>query len=440
MPFFEGRSADATLVFEALPALAPVSPSTQARASQQASSEFTQIFTPIAPPASPAPLRQPEITSPSEFTQVFSAIPSPAAPQPDVRPVPQPSSGEFTQFFSAVSQRENAATASPQGPSATDVPFATPIAAAALGAAAPSAGAFTQQFQSAPVPPQAVEAPPPAAEAGSFTQIFQQIAPPPTGTSAGAPPVRPPARQPVEAARPPSASAPEWPAFGPPPPADGTFTDVFAAQRPLPPVAAAQWPSPAQPSAAPRVQAEALTELFQAVPPAQRPPETSPFAGYAAASAPGNKGWPPPSSQQAPAWPAAAAASPQPLVPGGSDFTRLMQSLSASPAAGGTTAPANDSFFAPPSASAPVFSQESEFTRVQRGSAQRDSSVPATPSTPPAGSRASGPGIALEQDKAAPEAAGKPGKSKLLIVLLVVMNSLLLIALIVVAFLFLHKK
>ena len=48
--------------------------------------------------------------------------------------------------------------------------------------------------------------------------------------------------------------------------------------------------------------------------------------------------------------------------------------------------------------------------------------------------------MALEPAKASPEPAAKPGKSKTLILLLVVMNALLLIALLVIGFLVLHKK
>ncbi len=466
---------EATLVFEAMPSVSavprtlPVEPLPATRPKQAA----------VAMPAAPRAFDSPS----SEFTQIFSPIAPPAVPLPEAKPAAKPvaqSSGEFTQFFSAISARESAsnptspqsvpqgqsfaagdgqATASkpddgfdrmfshpPSGtarssPQGSEPPPLTSQAPAEAKTQSSGASDFTQMFQqqqpASTVPSQRPAPAGSGAGGDSFTQIFQQIAPPQTrADSATRPqaPVQPVLPQvPTRSSEPtPVRTAETWPAFGPPPQPSGTFTDVFAAQ---PSTAGNSWPS-APATTAPSSQGGGFTELFQAMPTSpQTQPAASPFTNPGTSSTQGS-----PSSpwQAAPQSPAPQAAQ---LAAGGSDFTRLMQSLMPSAQGSAAAPPQNDAFFtASPNVGTSAY-QESEFTRVQRASAQREAGGAApTPSAPAAGV-AVAPGLAMAPPKEkAAEKEAPAKKSKTLVILLVAMNILLLLVVIVIAFLVLRHK
>ncbi len=521
---FAPSDDDFTRIFSTIPsttpAAAPPSPSSMAN---EATLIFEQVHVPPANPQSPTPvppapqaIAQPVTAVPpaplraseqpaSEFTQIFTSV-APPPPLPlEAKPVPAPasSSGEFTQFFSAISARE-ASSAKPaaQGPamppSGPVYPPVVPAPAPPVAQPAESAGGFTQLFQQAqppqPAPAQQTSAPvaqqpaaslsqqpPPAAEPGSFTQMFQQIQPPvqqpaprAVVSPAPAPPSvpaadagsftqmfqqiqPPPSAAPLPAAVPSAAAAPAqsaapqrpafqqpadaWPAFGPPAQPQGTFTDVFAA-RPEPrlpqPEPRLQQPAPAAPPQWPASQPAAqdgggFTQLFQTPPAAPQAHRSSSFGSPVADSS-----WP---QSQSPSLSQNAA----PPVAGG-EFTRLMNSL-ASPGSASSSAlnpgqasPSlpmqHDAFFGTPSAGGGS-AERSEFTRVLRGSAQRESSAVAAP--PAAGPAA--PGLApapAKKEDAGDKAPAK--KSKTLVILLVVMNVILVLALILIGILVMRHK
>lgn len=494
-------SQDATLIFTAI--TAPVAVATDPRLPQPTSppapvantartpthtpappsSEFTQIFSAIAPPPSSAPESvipsAPPAPPSGEFTQFFSAIsqrqaaaarpaatpfqavpatagsdrvaeagtpaslpaPPPAAPvrAEQVLPLAPPASAEvgFTQMFQqspAVSGRDLSQTRSAAESPAAEMTPST---------AAWSAGASTQIFQPTPLATQPAPVAPPANDAGSFTQIFQQLPTPPVGhaTPIAAVPSQP--NVPVSRSAPPvatNAPAPEWPAFGPPPPPSGSFTDIFTAQPAQ--STAAPPPRPATPGRTLAAQDGAFTELFQANPGSPQSRADASVLGSRESASSQGANWPVPSASGSDAgWPSASAPSSAPLAAGGGEFTRLMQSLTPSAGAGTPPPVSNDPFFTPaPGPAASNSGHESEFTRVLRGSSQRDQAGPPPPALSPAAS-APAPGMAMQQQTKA-EAAEKPvlGKSKTMIILLVAMNALLLVALIVIAFLVLRRK
>lgn len=505
-----GRTTDdATLIFEALPSsIAPpadmpsagVPPTEESARTAWAAGfggssifaeptrmEHTRTPSPVVPadaPFMPQAAKTPPMPAPpvhsSEFTQVFTPLAPPAKPVPPPQSVSASSpagGGEFTQFFSAISAREEAAkpiagvpapTASarvsaPMVPAlpalqrTVPVPFASGTAPAqphqGIVPPTPNSDDFTQLFrEGAHVSPPEVALPQTMAEAPaspaspiraepSFTQVFQQIQPP---SSAVQQPVRP-----VVGVTPPAPVAPPnhgqgafreeggWAAFGAPTQGSGSFTDVFAAQPSS--AAAASRASVATPAT--HAGGDGFTALFQ-TPVQSASGAASPFDSLGGSPAP-----PPQNAASLPmpgSWPIPPAPSQaEPLAGGGGDFTKLMQSLG-SPAQGqslpatGSPFGAGGSFFAAPAANNPG-GGESEYTRVLRGSSQRDSVAPPAPKASLA-SNGPAPGMALESPKQPDgEKKAEPKKSKTLVILLVVMNVLLVLALIVIGIVVLKR-
>ncbi len=244
------RHADeATLIFEALP------PQPPARSPQS-------LFVPAQAEPRPRPAAAAAAPAASEFTQIFSPIAPPTAPPPSASVGPAASaapSSEFTQFFSAISARNNA------GAALGSSPLARPVA----------------PLMPAPAIPQR------QSEEG-FPQAFQPAAQPPAVQSVVAQPAAMP-----RAVEPVVNSPGAWPAFGPPAQAAGSFTDVFAAQRqpaPMPAPIAPGRPAPADDGG--------FTQLFQGGSPASaqgsQPFQASPFSAFHAPSspAPAAPAWP----------------------------------------------------------------------------------------------------------------------------------------------------
>ncbi len=420
-------AADQTALFTPTNRVVPAAPPAATPPIPPGSGDFTQMFRPIAPPlVAPA---TPAVPVPATANPVSSA---PAA------------SGEFTQFFSAISARE-AAVAKPQAAPATPPPVVPAFPSSASAQTPPPApnamaaqpGAFTQLFQqvqpptadvphvptpaapppsasvlTTPVAPPPVVASAPDTQPGAFTQMFSQLKPPTAPapiSSIASPPSMPPT--PVFAQPTPPLPAP--PIFGAPAPR-GSFTDVFAAQ-------------PTSPSAS--GSNAGFTDIFRPAPSAG-----DPFP------APGASSTPPAAYGSVPATFAVPPASP-PV--GAGDFTRLMQSLERPNQAASqipAPLPMDAAFFNPAPAGAAA---ESEYTRVLRGAGAAPAGFCAAPQAPVAGSAAA-PGLSLAPAAKEDAATGtdKPakGKPRPLVLLLVVMNVLLLLALVVIGILVLRHK
>lgn len=446
--------SDATLIFEAIPTPAsrdlhaPSDRAAEARGSVPAvdvphgipDGEFTQIFRPLTPPTASLAF--------SEAQPSVSRAAAPASPVTNVSPSSsstQPA-GEFTQIFSAVSLREQSARKADVQHSALQARSAA-LPESARNVTPSSAhnaeGSFTQLFPAAKSEPEqdrtpalratpsSIDTPPvvpshPAPEA-SFTQVFQQIQPPPSPSgslnSGGriAPSALPPISPQPLASQPFAVPTEEkgWPAFGPPAKAPGSFTDVFAAQSaPVAPVLPVR----------PEPSGSDFTELFRS--PAPQTAQPDPFMGL-------NHPAPSHAAQTPNPW-GMNVAQEQSAAAGQSEFTRLMHSLQPGATA---TPPMHPAAFGDPfQAATPnaLAGGESEYTRVLRGSARRDSSPPIAPlaMAPAAGS----PGVALASAPVGEKRTSAPAKSKMLVIVLVVVNALLLVALIVIGIIFLHRK
>lgn len=396
-------------------------------------------FAAPVPVATPVPAAAPTLPTPpqaaSEFTSVFQPIaPPPMVAVPAAASVTAPASGEFTQIFSAVSARASGG-AEPLSSAPPRPQTAPPIAPLSLQTVPATP-------QRAPTPQAVVPPAPPEPQAGEFTMLFGRQAPPQAAAGAVAP-IAPPAPPKTEA-----------------PPQPGSFTQMFS----RPPEGAPAFPptpAPSQPAAQPLNAADpfasdaifgapaprgSFTDLFAAVPAPQPAAGTAsargndPFAAQPGPASPLD--WSAKPTPAAPVFHAPAPVAPQaPAAAAAGDFTRLMQSLerpSAPAPVPASPLPVDAAFFAHTPASS---AGESEYTRVMRGGAAAPAAgLPIA--TPAAGSSAA-PGLALAPaaaalEKSLTDKAGKD-KPKTLVILLVVMNVVLLLALIVFAFIFLHR-
>lgn len=423
------------------PAASAVQPQDPASATAL-SDGFTQLFqtarpaveaAPAVPLQSPAPAHSPAAAE--GFTQVFQQIKPTTSAAPDIRTaVPEPVG--YTQVFSSLQSARQGAEHTPAAPVSTP-PATTPPARDAAAAVKSTSQVFGDK----------------PAEPGAFTQLFQQMNPSVASAASSPAPVLP---EPVAASAP--ASAPP-----------GAFTQMFAApvrppaeQRPaqkdaaIPQASASPLGSrqPAPVAAA----SDGLTEFFRA-PASSAPasPSASPSQPFAAAKAPvsegsftqvfqalSSQGPSSASSLTPPSTPFGNAPEPRltpppaaPSLTGAGDFTRLMNTLEHPPAAATPAASHPESAPLPVFSSAPQSSNASEFTRVMRGPAYRDSAAlgaPAVATAPVA------PGMVLAPAKAeaTPAAAEAPAKSKKMMIL-VIFNVVLVLALILLAILLLRK-